>query len=204
MTKTRYTLHYFDTRGRAEPIRLLLSHVGASWEDHGFPNTDWPKLKGEMPLGQAPVLVEHRESGDVKIPQTMAIIRHLARVYGVEGKTEDEHLAADIAAETAVDMGGALNRLRFSPAWQDAAAKEKYEKETVPQHLARFEKLLGERGWLAGEGPTYGDLVAFTTIESHVHFFPNILADHPRITSWLDRIRALPTLSAYLAKRRPA
>ena len=29
-----YELTYFDSRGLAEPIRLLLSHVGADWRDN--------------------------------------------------------------------------------------------------------------------------------------------------------------------------
>ena len=31
----KYTLYYFDARGRGEPIRLLLAYVGAAFTDHG-------------------------------------------------------------------------------------------------------------------------------------------------------------------------
>lgn len=204
MAKTRYTLHYFDTRGRAEPIRLLLSHVGADWEDHGIQRQDWPAAKPGMPLGQAPVLVEHRDGVDVKIPQSQAILRHLARVHGADGKTEDERLAADIVAETALELAGAFSRLRFSPAWQDAEAKAKYAAETVPVHLARLETVLGDRSWATGAGPTYADLVVFDVLDGHLAHWPRCLSDHAKLVGWVDRVRALPSLQGYLPKRRPA
>lgn len=33
----KYTVHYFDVRGRAEPIRMILSYAGADWKDQRFP-----------------------------------------------------------------------------------------------------------------------------------------------------------------------
>lgn len=204
MTKPRYSLHYFDVRGRAEPIRLLLAHAGVSFEDCAFQGAEWPSKKPQMPLGQVPVLVEHRETGDVKIPQSMAILRHLARVHGVDGKTEDERLAADVAAETASDLASAFSRLRFSSAWSDAQAKEKYAQETLPPHLDRLGVLLGDRSWAAGNALTYADLCAFEALETHLAHWPNCLAHHPRLTAWMDRVRAQPSLTSYLAKRRPA
>lgn len=32
-----YKVHYFNIRGRAEPIRMILSHVGANWKDERIP-----------------------------------------------------------------------------------------------------------------------------------------------------------------------
>ncbi|MCK6548250.1 glutathione S-transferase [Myxococcota bacterium] len=204
MKSPRYSLHYFDGRGRAEQIRLLLAHVGADWADVSFPGQEWPKHKAEMPLGQAPMLVEHRDSGDVKIPQSMAIMRHLARVHDAYGKTEDEHLAADIVAETCLDFAAALSRLRFSPGWKDAAEKEKYAHEVIPAHLARLTTVLGAKPFAAGDAPTFADMMAFDVLDNHVAYWPTCLADHPKLHAWTERVRALPTLAAYLPKRRPA
>jgi glutathione S-transferase len=201
---TRYTLTYFDMRGRAEPVRLVLSYVGADFEDRGISADDWPAMKPTTPLGQIPVLVEHGPSGDRAIPQTMAIMRHLARSHGIDGKTEEERTAADVAIETALDLRNALNTLRFSPAWQDDGAKQKFARETAPVHLGRLVKLLGERSWFASAEPTHADLYVFDVLERHTAVWPDILSAQPSLGAFQARVAALPQLRDYLAKRRPA
>lgn len=45
----QYIVHYFDCRGRAEPIRQILAYAGADWKDqripYGFPATIPPEIK---------------------------------------------------------------------------------------------------------------------------------------------------------------
>jgi glutathione S-transferase len=129
-------------------------------------------------------------------------MRHLARVHGVDGKTEEERLAADLVLETVLDFVGAMSRLRFSPQWEDANARAKYAAETVPDHLARLERMLGDKSWASGNEPTYADFMAFEILDTHVAYFPNCLADRPKLSAWVARVRALPTLAAYFPKQR--
>lgn len=200
---TTYTLKYFDARGRAEPIRLLFALAGVAFEDVGFGPT-WPEEKPKTPLGQLPYLVE--KTGDVSraIPQSMAIIRHLARVHGFYGKDENECLAADIAADTVNDLRAAFSMLRYSPAWADEAAKAKFASDVAPLHLARLEKLLGDGKFYAGSEPLFCDMLAFDALDGLVHFWPEILANHASLRSFVGRVRELPQLQSYLASRRPA
>ena len=204
MTQPRYTLHYFDVRGRAEPIRLLLAHAGADWEDRSFAPQDWPRVKATMPLGQVPVLVERTAEGEVARPQSMAVLRHLARAHDAAGRTEAERLAADTVAETALDLAQALSRLRFSPAWASAEEKERYARDTLPLHLGRLATVLGSGPFAAGEGVTYADLLAFDVLDTHASHWPGCLEGHATLAAWVERVRALPSLAAYLPKRRPA
>lgn len=95
-----YKLVYFDVRGRAEPIRMLLHHEGIPFEDVRFPGDQWPAYKPsklyaldhkfqsfdrsldstclEAPLGKAPWL----EVDGRKLPETDAICRYLACKFG--------------------------------------------------------------------------------------------------------------------------
>ena len=34
---TKYEVTYFNVRGLAEPIRILLSYIGADWKDNRLP-----------------------------------------------------------------------------------------------------------------------------------------------------------------------
>jgi hypothetical protein len=40
-----YTLHYFDVRGRAEPIRLLFHYTGTPFNDVRIPKQEWRAKK---------------------------------------------------------------------------------------------------------------------------------------------------------------
>ena len=38
-------LIYFNTKGRAEQIRIILAYTGVEFEDFRFTQEDWPKIK---------------------------------------------------------------------------------------------------------------------------------------------------------------
>lgn len=73
-----YTLTYFDSPGRAEPIRVALRVAGLPFVDRRlkFPEFMEAKARGEFPLGSVPML----EVDGVRIVQTAAILRYVARV----------------------------------------------------------------------------------------------------------------------------
>jgi len=68
-------LYYFNARGVGETIRLIFVQAGETFDDIRIEPKDWLDHKSEMPLGQMPVL----EIDGVKIPQSLAIGRYLAR-----------------------------------------------------------------------------------------------------------------------------
>ena len=41
----KYKLTYFNSRARAEPIRLVLAAAGINYEDVRIKAEDWPKVK---------------------------------------------------------------------------------------------------------------------------------------------------------------
>ena len=58
-----YAVLYFDLRGRAEPIRLLLAAEGAAFDDQVVVREEWARQKATLPLGQVPVLTETDGAG---------------------------------------------------------------------------------------------------------------------------------------------
>ncbi|MDI3290186.1 glutathione S-transferase family protein [Polyangium sp. 15x6] len=203
-------LVYFDIRGRAESIRLLLAYARAPYVDRGIPRADWPSLKKTVPLGQVPVLLERSSGGERVIPQSQAILRHLARVFGLDGTSEDERVRADIVAETVVELRAAWNRVAYNPGWlNDQAATDAHFRDVFPRFRALLEGLLEqseERGalYFAGPTPTHADFLAFDTLESHREVVPSCLDGHGSLQRFLDDVRALPPIADYLARRRPS
>jgi glutathione S-transferase len=202
---TTYEVIYFAVHGRAETIRLLLALAGQPFKNRPFEREAWPKLKTEMPLGQVPVLVERDEHGERMIPQSQAILRHLARKFGLAGTTEDEMLAADIVAETALDAGSGLSALIYGPGRGDAAAFAKHFGDVWPMHGKRLEKLLAQNtantGFYVGTSATYADIWAFQVLHANVALHPACLDAFPTLRAFHDRIAALPQLKPYIDER---
>ena len=202
---TTYEVIYFAVHGRAEPIRLLLALAGQPFKNRPFERDAWPKVKAEMPLGQVPVLVERDENGERMIPQSQAILRHLARRFGLAGKTEDEMVAIDVVAETALDAGSGLSPLIYGPARGDAAAFAKHFGDVWPVHGKRLEKLLAQNstnsGFFVGSSATYGDIWAFQVLHANLALQPSCLDAFPTLRAFHDRIAALPQLKPYVDER---
>ncbi len=52
-----YIVHYFDVRGRAEPIRLILSYAGAQWKDQRFSYDFPPAIPAEIKASEYKVIL---------------------------------------------------------------------------------------------------------------------------------------------------
>ena len=53
----KYTLHYFDTRGRGEISRLIMNAGGIPYTEKRIQFQDWPGIKPTTVLGQVILLV---------------------------------------------------------------------------------------------------------------------------------------------------
>jgi len=95
-------------------IRMLLADAGADFTDSAV--TDWPSLKPTTPFGQLPILIEtHADGTQTLIPQSMAIMRHLARVFNRYGSTNAEQTRCDYLADEFADWGGQICTYRVLP-----------------------------------------------------------------------------------------
>lgn len=70
---TEYKLYYFNSRGRAEIIRLLFAAAGQKYEDIRFERDDWPKYKPNAPFGKAPFLEVKENGHTTSLAQSIAI-----------------------------------------------------------------------------------------------------------------------------------
>ena len=93
-SKKRPALGYWDNRGIAEPIRLLLHYVGVDFDDVRFDvgpppaydKSDWLLVKDHLGLS-APNLPYWIEPGGLRLTQSHAITLYLALKHGVDGES---------------------------------------------------------------------------------------------------------------------
>ncbi len=199
-----YELLYFPIRGRGEQVRLLFTLAGVAFTDTGV--TDWPARKATTPTGQLPVLVDRSEGSEFQIPQSPAIMRHLARRFEMYGANAREKTMSDYIADSAQDW-----RNKFAPVaypqffGTTPEAIEQYWK-ALPDTLALFEKLLGqstkpEAGFFVGDKPTFADVMVFDLLDGHLSFKPESLDGYPGLKAFVGRFRELPRIAEFIAGR---
>ncbi|CAG0886732.1 unnamed protein product [Cyprideis torosa] len=113
-------LAYWDIRGLAQPIRLLLHYTETEFEDKYYvcgpaPTYDkscWFSVKDSLGLDfpNLPYYIE----GDIKITQSNAIMRFVARKgENLEGKTPKEKVRVDMLENESMDFRNGFVRLCY-------------------------------------------------------------------------------------------
>eukprot|EP00927_Polykrikos_kofoidii_P013411 TRINITY_DN15847_c0_g1_i1.p1 TRINITY_DN15847_c0_g1~~TRINITY_DN15847_c0_g1_i1.p1 ORF type:complete len:250 (+),score=53.32 TRINITY_DN15847_c0_g1_i1:71-751(+) len=218
-----YKLRYFDARGVIECSRCMFAIAGVPYEDARFgfsfgtpgdfstiqrPEFDAAKASGELDaaLGKVPVL----EVDGMKLGQSKAIERYLARELGFMGATPMEAAQIDQHLENIVDFKAAYQKAKGTQGEEEKkAALEKWFAEDMPNNLKLVEKSLPDAGgpWLVGSKLSLADLSYYLFLLSPKGYFDNTegaraaFQDCPRLKSALEAVDAVPELQAWIKSR---
>merc|ERR1712142_1121752 len=91
-----YTLHYFNGRGRAEILRMMMNMAGVKFMDKRYEFSDWDRCRNDMPCMRLPVL---EMDGGMRMPETMAIARYLAREFSFYPRSTMDMMRCDYIAD---------------------------------------------------------------------------------------------------------
>ena len=197
-------LLYFDIRGRAEPIRLLLEYVGVSYEDKQITQEEWPAVRATTPFRRMPVYTE----GDIVVPESFAILYYLGRRYDLLGESEAARIRCDVTVEAWRDYGNRVANV-FGALSTSESARTTFLKEEQPALLTDLAAYYHQRApgsdYWAGSSTTIADFAAFHLIEGIANQFPERLADFEGLASFHALFAELPAIKQYLnSERRPA
>lgn len=195
-------LGYWDIRGYAHPIRFLLEAAKADYEDEfyfvggppSFSKEKWFSIKPTLPL-DFPDL-PYMYDGDVKITQSMAITRYLARKFGFDGKTEQERIRIDLVEQQVIDWRSEGSVVFYSP---DLDHLIEGYKEGLKQKVESLSKFLGKHDFLSGGGLSYVDFMAFEWMEMNTAVVPTLLDNHTNLKDFMHRIREIPEIKKYMS-----
>ncbi len=203
--RSKPQITYFDVRGRAEPIRLLLEEAGVEYDDIQITPTQWQELKPKMPFGQLPMFRE----GDVELVQSHAIYRHLARIHDLYGEDEAQRLRCDIAIEALRDADERIGMVIGKKTIALEEQRKNFVENGLPQRLDALERFFdanptGTPFW-AGASLTLADIFAFAVLEDVEALFPGSLLATEHLAAFRERFAERPKIAAYLqSSRRPA
>lgn len=198
-------LTYFDTAGRAEPLRIALRMGGVAFEDHrlGFADFRAAQAAGAFPLSQVPVL----EVDGAPITQTGAMLRYAARLGDAGLYPADPHTA--LLVDSALDSFNdtLTHALMPSMVERDPDKKLAMRAEIAAGPLARIfaytEGLIARSGgpFVGGSALSIADLViAFqiSTIQRGIldGITAEVLAPYPRLLALTEAVFADPRVQA--------
>ncbi|XP_037079986.1 glutathione S-transferase Mu 5-like [Pollicipes pollicipes] len=198
-------LGYWNIRGLAQPIRLLLEYTGEKFEDKKYqcgppPDYDkscWFDVKEKLKLDfpNLPYLID----GDTRITQSNAIVRYIGRKHDLLGKTEPERVRVDIMENQSMDFRNGLVQLCYNPNFDDL--KDGYLKK-VKSAIERFAKFLGDHEWFAGGNLTVVDFVMYELLDQHRLLDASLLEPHDNLKKFLHRFEELDAIKKYMASDR--
>ncbi|XP_041713124.1 glutathione S-transferase Mu 3 [Coregonus clupeaformis] len=197
-------LAYWDIRGLAQPIRLLLEYTDTKYEEEFYtcgeaPNYDkscWfdEKHKLGMDFPNLPYL----EDGDRKIVQSNAIMRYIARKHNLGGESEDEKVRVDVLENQAMDFRNGFVMMCYT----DFDKMKPGYTERLPGTLKQFSEFLGTRKWFAGDKITFVDFIMYELLDQHIMFDAKCLDDFKNLQELVDRFEALEKIAAYMKSSR--
>ncbi|XP_076053438.1 glutathione S-transferase Mu 3-like [Oratosquilla oratoria] len=198
-------LAYWDIRGLAQPIRLLLEYTGTDFEDKfykcgpapDFDKSCWFDIKFSLDLDfpNLPYYID----GKIKVTQSNAIMRYIARKHDMCGKTEEEKVRVDVLENQTMDFRNELVRLSYNPKFDEL--KDPYLKK-LPSTLKLFSEYLGDRKWFAGDNITFPDFIMYELLDQHLLLAPGCLKEFQKLQDFLKRFEALDKIKKYMASDR--
>ncbi|KAM6192115.1 glutathione S-transferase 2-like [Sarcoramphus papa] len=191
------TLGYWDIRGLAHPIRLLLEYTETPYQERQY--RPGPGEGGKRGVWVSPPHLPYLIDGPTKLTQSNAILRYIARKHNMGGETEEEMLRVDMLENQIMDFRMSFARLCYNPDFEKL--KPAYL-EQLPGKLRELSRFLGSRPWFAGEKLTFVDFVAYDVLDQHLMFVPECPELQGNLGRFLQRFEALEKISAYMQSGR--
>jgi len=200
----QYKLTYFNLTVLGEPIRWAFKVAGVDFVDERIPREEWEdkyKFSGRFPAEQVPLL----EIDGKVYTQAGAILRHLARKFGLI--TGDEQVDLTVDQADCIIMDGFQDFRKFvrekDPALK--AIQRNYMADTLlPLVLKQVQEILASSGgeFIGGSKLTYADLTAANWFNIWTKMIdPDIPNKYPRLLEHNQAVLAVPQIKAWLEVR---
>eukprot|EP01100_Stratorugosa_tubuloviscum_P007062 TRINITY_DN297_c0_g1_i1.p1 TRINITY_DN297_c0_g1~~TRINITY_DN297_c0_g1_i1.p1 ORF type:complete len:221 (-),score=127.54 TRINITY_DN297_c0_g1_i1:167-829(-) len=207
MAATKAKLTYFGSRGLAEVIRIIAAEAQIEYEEisvgswHPTDKSDAFKqfvADGVLAFDALPLW----EEGSLKLVQSAAIVRHLARTRNLYGANVEEAALCDIVHEGLIDFASTSRAYRNASAENKEQVREQLLTKDWPKFFGQFERLLSKneegKGFFVGKQLTFVDLLAWYWLENLCSQPLGLtFNEYPLLKSFKERIESRPRIAAW-------
>mmetsp|Transcript_30326 Transcript_30326/g.79480 ORF Transcript_30326/g.79480 Transcript_30326/m.79480 type:complete len:234 (+) Transcript_30326:120-821(+) len=200
-------LYYFHGRGRSQQARWVLAAAGVPFQNVCLSSSremSQMRQDGKLTYGQLPML----EIDGMKLSQSMAIVRHAARLGQLEGKSPAESARIDELVEGISDARGPIIGFPFQRSPETAVQQLI---GSVQKYYPIFEKLISDNcsePFSVGASLSVADVLLAEFVESSREAVESmygcdqaaklVLAPYPRLRALHQHVLSLPTIKAFM------
>lgn len=142
--------------------------------------------------------------GSVKLTQSLAILRYIARKTGLDGTTESEKNAIALVEQQVSDLDSAMRNVAYDfnsdPKWEQKKAEYL---ANLPASLALLSAFLSKKPYVAGPKINYVDFWLYEFLKKLSIMAPGSLDAFTNLGAFLVRIETLPQMVVYFKAAKP-
>ena len=214
----KMTLGYWGIRGLGQPIRFLLAcaevpfseiRVGVLQDgtllDENKEGDDWTQIKAEleMPFPNLPFLIDEGQQPVIRISQSNAILRYLARKFDLYGDSDLERMEIDVLQDEAYDFRNSIIDTAYTLGEGYAKVFEEFKANALPRHLDRFEQYLKNRTrqtYFVGSRLSLIDCLLYELVWQMTLMVPGSVSQNsrPTLNAFLEAFEEIPQIKKYM------
>ena len=154
-----FELGYWAIRGLGQPIRFLLAHAEVAFSEVRLgvnqdgsivadESHDWTTHKDTLsvPFPNLPYLIDSSGPTEVRLTQSNAVMRYLARRFDYCGDTASDQICIDVLQDEAYDLRNSIVETVYTLGAEYKAVFDEFTSTAVPRYLDGFESYLSKRG----------------------------------------------------------
>jgi len=195
-SNSTYKLCYFDGRGLGEMTRLVFAAGGVAFEDYRYGDNSDRKFADDKANATFEKLPELEVDG-VKIAQSKAIERFLARRFGLMGSNDVEAARVDMFSEQIRDMVTDWYKVR-----EDKEKLPKFWENEFNNHLRVLSKNVDNSGYFVGGKLSLADIQLYYVLDTYANDGAAVIAKYPNLVKIKDSVSNNDRIKAYVAKRK--
>ena len=213
----RFELGYWAIRGLAQPIRFLLAYAGVEILEVRFginqdgsliedESPDWQDHKDtlSLPFANLPYLIDLEHPDGIRMTQSNAIMRFLARRFDYYGDTVIDRTWIDLLQDEAYDFRNLIIETAYTLGPEYKKTFAEFKSTSVPRYLDRFEKYLLDRRvhtHFVGTRLSLVDFILYELIWQVQLMVPESITvnNRPTLRSFLESFEMIPQITAYMA-----